>query len=193
MQVAIYGKDFKTAAKDTMQLVKSRGLSGLVNMNLTGSAVGLGAIVGMCLSGLVVGLVAYHPMVAVPTKAVGLSDAANQVYVTAYTVVVCIAVLLAGVFAAMVSSTITTGTTTLFVCFAEDPAALQATNPELHARFEQITSEFLVEHPYDGPPVGMTGGASGAPTAQHMYEGPQPGHRQLPHAYAVPAHGSNNA
>lgn len=184
MQVGIYGKDFKTAAKDTLQLVKSKGLSGLVNMNLTGSAVALGVMIGMVLSGALVGLSGYSAIVS-PSNAAGVSAAAKPVYMGAYVSTIVISVILASVFAGMVSSTVTSGTTTLFVCFAEDPAALQASNPELHARFEQITADYLLANPYDGPEPPTSGGA--APVAQHMYGG------QPPQAYAVPARGSANA
>ncbi|RUS12905.1 plasma-membrane choline transporter-domain-containing protein, partial [Endogone sp. FLAS-F59071] len=34
-QVAIYGKDFCTAAKDTWTLIKDRGIEAIINDNLT--------------------------------------------------------------------------------------------------------------------------------------------------------------
>lgn len=185
VQVAIYGKDFKTAAKDTMQLVKSKGLDGLVNMNLTGAAVGLGATIGALLTGGVVALASYHPLLSPAAQDSGLSDSAKSVYTIAFALVIVVSVLLAIFFASMVSSTVTSGTTTLFVCFAEDPAALQASNRELHDRFEQITAEYLAEHPYDGPMPSTNGHPAGPPVAQHMYGSGGP-----PHAYAVPARGN---
>jgi hypothetical protein len=41
-QVAIYGKDFCTAAKDTWNLVKQRGMDAVINDNLIGNVLSSG-------------------------------------------------------------------------------------------------------------------------------------------------------
>jgi len=181
VQVAIYGKDFTTAAKDTMQLVKSRGLTGLVNMNLTSQAVGLGVFIGAVLSGLVVGLLAYFPIVGAQAHNQSIAEEAQPVYVGAFVIIIVVSVICAVLFTGMVSSTITSCVTTLFVCWAEDPASLETSNPSLHAKFQEITSRFLVDNPYDGPSAPIE--------QQQAYGGPQ----QPSRAYATPVPGSNNA
>jgi hypothetical protein len=45
-QVAIYGKDFITAAKDTWALFKARGFDMLINDDLTGMVLLMGALLG---------------------------------------------------------------------------------------------------------------------------------------------------
>ena len=43
-QVAIYGKDYCTAAKDTWELAKARGIDALINDNLIGSVLAMGGL-----------------------------------------------------------------------------------------------------------------------------------------------------
>ena len=43
-QVAIYGKDYCSAAKDTWKLFKQRGIDALVNDNFIGSVLGFGSL-----------------------------------------------------------------------------------------------------------------------------------------------------
>jgi hypothetical protein len=50
--VAVYGKDFCSAAKDTWNLVKTRGVSAIINDSLVGSILDLGALlVGLLTAG----------------------------------------------------------------------------------------------------------------------------------------------
>lgn len=54
-QVAIYGKDYFNAAKDTWHLCKSRGVDAIINDSLIGNVLGIGNLVtGLltCVSGL---------------------------------------------------------------------------------------------------------------------------------------------
>jgi hypothetical protein len=176
VQVAIYGKDFKTAAKDTLQLVKSKGLDGLVNMNLTGQAVFLGTMIGMVLTGGIVAIAAYVPILSRASDP-SLGDDAKQVYTAAYGIAVAIAVVFGMLFAVMVSTTVNSGVTTLFVCWAEDPASLQASNPELHQKYEAITARWLSEHETGGaqpPQKAYHQQPYGAPPPQQAYGAPPP-------------------
>ncbi|KAJ3123851.1 hypothetical protein HK098_001596 [Nowakowskiella sp. JEL0407] len=54
-QVAIYGKDFVNAAKDTWALVKSHGIDAIINDNLIGNVL----FVGSMIAGLICGLIGY--------------------------------------------------------------------------------------------------------------------------------------
>jgi hypothetical protein len=170
VQVALYGKDFRTAAKDTWRLVQARGLSALINMSLTSQAVGLGVSLGALLTGSLVAALAYHPLYATPRASADLAVAAQDVYGWAYGSLIVFCALCALVFTSMVSATVTSGVTTLFVCWAEDPAALQSSNPELHEQFELISSRFLDEHPYlPRTPPQRQGLSTGMP-ARRPYE-----------------------
>jgi hypothetical protein len=181
VQVAVYGKDFKTAAKDTWQLVQSRGLSGLVNMNLTSQAVSLGMIVGAVISAAVVALLAYSPVYHEPTHAGHhLSPEARQVYSAMYGGTIAFSALCSLIFTGTVSSVITSGVTTLFVCWAEDPVALQESNAALHARFAEISDLFLRDHPYYG------GAARADPESGWDPESGAPYGRRPPPAYQAP-------
>lgn len=42
--MAIYGKDFCTAGKDTWRLIKSRGIDAIINDSLIGNVLGFGMI-----------------------------------------------------------------------------------------------------------------------------------------------------
>lgn len=42
--MAIYGKDFCTAGKDTWRLIKSRGIDAIINDSLIGNVLGFGML-----------------------------------------------------------------------------------------------------------------------------------------------------
>jgi hypothetical protein len=44
-QVAIYGKDYCSAAKDTWNLCKARGIDAIINDNLIGNVLGVGSLI----------------------------------------------------------------------------------------------------------------------------------------------------
>jgi hypothetical protein len=181
-------------------------------MNLTSQAVGLGTLIGVVLTAGLVAAISHEKVYKHPISAPGLAPEAKNVYTAAYALTIIVPALCALVFVTTVSSCITSSVTTLFVCWAEDPAALAASNHELHAKFHEISARFLTEHPFDaGPglsPLGPShvayynvppsppstpppGGRSATsrpstPTAQHPeYEAP-PDSAPPRYAYAVP-------
>lgn len=178
--VAIKGLDFKSAARETWQLVKHKGLDALVNMNLTSQASGLGFMVGAALSGGLVALVAHPSMIGGPSKDSTLSEDEVSAFTAGYVGVIVFAVLCAFAFTALVSSTITSGVTTLFVCWAEDPAQLQSTNPELHARFAEITEKFLRDD-MGLPPAGPAVAGAYNPAAPQAYASQPPQANAMAH------------
>jgi len=198
-QVAIYGKDFKTAARHTWHLVEARGLSGLVNMNLTSNAVGLGVLLGGVLSAALVAGLAHDRLLVAPTSKPGVSEDVQGVYAAAYALTIAAAAVCAVACTTTISSAVTSGVTTLFVCWAEDPAALLASNPPLHASFEHISSGFLRDHPpRHGPgPDGRADVENPRPLPAQQYQAPtvavgtpvgqQPPPPNVPVAHAVPA------
>ncbi|KAJ3175434.1 putative choline transporter, neither null mutation nor overexpression affects choline transport [Geranomyces variabilis] len=133
-QVAIYGTDYITAAKNTWALCKSRGVDAIINDQLIGSVLGVGGIVVSFICGFVAFLyVRFSPNIP--------NDSAH------YAVFIILAVFLGASEFFVLSNVIDSGSTATFVCLAEDPAALQRTKPQL---YEAIRAVY--------PQVGVAGG-----------------------------------
>mmetsp|Transcript_10428 Transcript_10428/g.28392 ORF Transcript_10428/g.28392 Transcript_10428/m.28392 type:complete len:536 (-) Transcript_10428:646-2253(-) len=143
VQVAIYGTDFKTAARNTFQLVQSKGLTGLVNMNLTGNASALGVIVGAILTAAVVALTSFPFLLTGPMHNESLSEDIKSAYHAAFTIVIVMGFVFGILFTSAVTKTVTSGVTAFFVCWAENPAVLESTNPRLHEAFASISEKYL--------------------------------------------------
>eukprot|EP00672_Neobodo_designis_P028700 CAMPEP_0174828880 /NCGR_PEP_ID=MMETSP1114-20130205/1583_1 /TAXON_ID=312471 /ORGANISM="Neobodo designis, Strain CCAP 1951/1" /LENGTH=577 /DNA_ID=CAMNT_0016062607 /DNA_START=76 /DNA_END=1810 /DNA_ORIENTATION=+ len=104
-QVAIYGHDFVTAAKQTFALVKESGWSLIINDCLVWRSLAITNLVcslGLC----VVFWIAFNPIVGLLTLAVALSV---------------FTIFFRPVYA---------GIATQFVCIAENPTAMEVANPE---------------------------------------------------------------
>lgn len=117
-QVAIYGTSFIESAKATWNLFLAKGILAVINDDLTGLALSCGAFFGFVVSGFV----GYFVCMAF-YDSVGL------------------AVLLAiyGAFmgyalTVLILLVVRSGVVCLFVCFAEDPAALLANRPDAYNR-----------------------------------------------------------
>ncbi|RUS16084.1 choline transporter-like protein, partial [Jimgerdemannia flammicorona] len=113
-QVAIYGKDFCTAAKDTWTLIKDRGIEAIINDNLTGGI----------LTGVLTALFGYLYLV--------ITRPAYNAGGNLTPVLVLISFLLGISMFGTVATVIQSGVATTFVCLAEDPEALRRTKPELY-------------------------------------------------------------
>lgn len=116
-QIAIYGKPYIQAAKDTWSLVKSRGVDAIVNDNLIGTCLGIASLTIGIASGLVVFLLS------------------SIVYGKEWELSIVVSVVF-GIIAIIIPSVafeiIGAGSTTTFVCLAEDPQSLQRSKPELY-------------------------------------------------------------
>lgn len=123
VHVAIYGKPFIEAGKDTWELIKSHGVDVIINDSLVGNCMS----VGVLLIGLTCGLFAFLT---------GLMFLENQ----SLTIT---AAVLSFVIASMISSVATqlieSGVSATLVCYAEDPSALQRSKPEL---YREITHSY---------------------------------------------------
>jgi hypothetical protein len=129
-QVAIYGKSFVAAAKDTWQLFMSRGFEALINDDLTGMVTTLGCFMGGAISGLLIGLWAY--------STVDMT--------TIWMIPAIVAFLIGFIMTALVMNVIESAVATTFVCWAEDPQALAEGRPEhfnnLRAAATKLYPEF---------------------------------------------------
>jgi hypothetical protein len=116
-EVAIYGKSFCEAAKDTWTLCKARGIEALINDNLIGNVLSIGAISVGCLAAVVT--------CAIGFLILGIEEGA------AYIIFGIIAFLFGIMIFSIVAQVINSGVATTFVCLCEDPDALRQTKPEL--------------------------------------------------------------
>ncbi|KAI8902209.1 choline transporter-like protein [Globomyces pollinis-pini] len=132
-QVAIYGKDYCTAAKDTWELAKSRGIDALVNDNLIGNVLGFGGFfIGLLTAGCGA-LVVYFQ------SSLTASDADTYMIVCAL-----IGFFIGLVEFSVLAGVIDSGVTTTFVCLAEDPAALQKTKPNLYNKIHEVYPQVML-------------------------------------------------
>lgn len=127
IQVAVYGKSFCEAAKDTWTLIKSSGVDAIINDSLVGTVLGMGSItVGMACA-FVAGIWGY------------LQFKDQMDVMQGYVILVAIAAFFIGaMMMSIVGRVIDSGTSTTFVCVAEDPGALARTKPELFQKFQQV-------------------------------------------------------
>jgi hypothetical protein len=136
--VGIYGHKFSVAGKAVYELFKQRGWSAIINDQLLQDVFGIVALGVGCASALVGVLV---------LAAAGMqTDGA----VFGFAVLFCfvLGLCIATVFTDIIDGSITT----VFVCFAEDPSALQQTHPEEHrqlmAAWTEIYHEEMVQCGY---------------------------------------------
>lgn len=121
---AIYGTSFVASAKMTWNLFKSRGVMAIINDDLTGMVLFAGAMIG-----------------GVVTAAVGFgigyafySDSDDGLLLAAY---LAATGLLIGMILTMTTLyVVRSSVVALFVCFAEEPAAMQQNRPQ---EFQQLT------------------------------------------------------
>jgi hypothetical protein len=131
-QVALYGKDFRTAGSDTMRLFRDRGWSFLLNDSLISSVLAVGCLVVGILSGVIGSAWMFLTMQCTVAEIAANSGQCKTFNVVVLTFVACASIGYA--MCAIVSSILDSIVSTIFVCFAEDPAALQRSNPGEYAR-----------------------------------------------------------
>lgn len=119
--VAIYGYDFKAAGKAVFDLFRSKGWTTIINDDLIDTALSFG-----CMGcGVLTGFIGWSYSVSIGVS----SD---------YQLVLFICGLIAGFAMSQVTlNVISSAVATVFVCFAENPAALANTRPQ---RFNQLNN-----------------------------------------------------
>jgi hypothetical protein len=128
-QVAIYGKSYCRAAKDTWNMIHSHGIQAIINDNIIGSVLSLACLASAVVTGIVGGVMIYI-----------LED-------DYYIPVGIISGLIGFVLVMQVLEVVESAVTTIFVCFAEQPEALQRNCPALYDKFQSTygsVCDFLV-------------------------------------------------
>ncbi|KAJ3082884.1 putative choline transporter, neither null mutation nor overexpression affects choline transport [Quaeritorhiza haematococci] len=127
-EVAIYGKDYCSAAKATWELVKSKGIDAIINDSLIGNVLGLG--------GLFIGLVCAALGYGYSVLSTTIPDEPS------YFVIIALVSFFIGLSEfAILAAVIESGVATTFVCLAEDPEALRRTKPQLFEKILQVYPE----------------------------------------------------
>jgi len=121
-EVAIYGKPYCQAAKDTWTLCKSRGIEAIINDNIIGNVLSIGALAIGSLTALVT-------CFAAKFFGVGLED--EKIKLAVMIIFGLIGFLIGCMTFSVVAQVINSGVATTFVCLCEDPDALRQTKPEL--------------------------------------------------------------
>jgi len=111
-RVAIYGLDFRTAAKETWDLFKNRGFEVIINDDLTGMVLSMGALIGGVLTGL---------FGAFWAKALNFSG---------WEVIGVISFVIGYIMVTLIMNVIQSAVATTYVVWAEDPATLAQSRPE---------------------------------------------------------------
>ncbi|KAI9201836.1 plasma-membrane choline transporter-domain-containing protein, partial [Polychytrium aggregatum] len=117
-QVAIYGKDYCTAGKDTWNLFLNRGIEAIINDNLIDNVILMGGISAGFIGALVGFLVVFLDSLVAST-------------VESYLLYCIIGFVLSFSCFMSMLRVITSGVSTTFVCLAEDPGTMERLKPEL--------------------------------------------------------------
>eukprot|EP00850_Spirogloea_muscicola_P021163 SM000239S08068 [mRNA] locus=s239:19317:22680:+ [translate_table: standard] len=125
VQVAVYGKGFVSAGKDTWDLFKSHGAESLVNDDLTGRALYSGCFLGGCLTSLLCGGYTFHK---------------HHEYTTGVSV---ISFFIAFYLIYLTLVVVESGVACFYVCYAEDPAPLQKFDPDFYDKMRARHMELL--------------------------------------------------
>ncbi|KAL2651243.1 hypothetical protein R1flu_019371 [Riccia fluitans] len=118
IQVALYGKTFVKASKDTWNMFKEQGLDVLINDDLTSTVLFIGCIIGGVLSAILGGFWTYFHVTT--------SD--HRMTVSVVVLSFFIGYFITHLTMAVVNS----GVACYYVCFAEDPATLRRNDPEFY-------------------------------------------------------------
>jgi len=119
--IALYGKSYFAAAKDTWTFIKSRGIDALINMCLIGPVLSLGAT----FVGFACALLAYLSVL--------FTDPAYNTTGTFTPVILAFSFLIGLQICNIFTTPISSGIDTIFVASAWDPDVLQRDHPDLYA------------------------------------------------------------
>ncbi|KAG0209284.1 putative choline transporter, neither null mutation nor overexpression affects choline transport [Mortierella sp. NVP41] len=123
-QVAMYGKPFVRAAKDTWTLIKDRGIEAIVNDSLVGNVLGMGTLSVALLSGFF-----GYAYISILNPSFYEEHGNKEMVMAA---VVLVEMILGVAMMSVPNNVIDSGVTTTFVALAEDPQTLLDTKPDLY-------------------------------------------------------------
>jgi len=119
VQVAIYGVSFLQAAKNTWQLLSSRGFDAIINDDLSNMVLSAGALVGGILTFLLGGFVTYL-----------MFDNYDDSLRAGIAIIMALVGFYIGYYFTLeFMFAVYSAIKTIFVCWAEDPEALKQTHP----------------------------------------------------------------
>lgn len=121
-RVAVYGESFLTAARNTYDLFKSKGIDVLISDELSGFALVSGAIIG----GVVAGLIGAISSLFI------FKDAGVFVIIG----ISCF--IIGSGIVSIILSVLTSGVATFLVLWADEPQALQTNHPRLYAKLSNV-------------------------------------------------------
>jgi hypothetical protein len=121
-KVAFYGLDFRTAAKETWDLFKSRGFEMIINDDLTGMVLAMGCIIGAVITGI------FGALWAAALNFDG------------WIVVGIIALVIGYIMVALIMNVIQSAVATTYVVWAEDSALLNQTRPEHYTKLRDAAN-----------------------------------------------------
>ncbi|ORX46163.1 DUF580-domain-containing protein [Piromyces finnis] len=128
-EVAIYGKSYCQAAKDTWELCKSYGIDAVINDSLISNVLSIGSLTIGCLSAVIVIVIGFI---------LGISNAIS------FIIYGIIAFLMGCMIFSVVAQVINSGVATTFVCLCEDPETLRYTKPELWEKIKDTYPSVLI-------------------------------------------------
>lgn len=141
--VALYGKHFTSASRDTWALLVRCGIDALVQKDMIGSVLTMGCLVGGLFNVLVLGAWAR----------VRFDGDVHEWLPAAWLVF-----FIGAGAQLLVSAVVESAVTALYVCYAEDPNALATVHPQLYATFVNANHNVPVPTAPDG--VGGMGAAA---------------------------------
>jgi len=125
-EVAIYGKSYCQAAKDTWTLCKSHGIEALINDSLIDNVLTIGSVCVGCLSTVIT---------------VGIGLLMMQIRNVAALIIFGILAFFIGMLIfSVIAEVIGSGVATTFVCICEDIEAIHYTQPELYTKVKETYS-----------------------------------------------------
>ncbi|KAJ3210950.1 putative choline transporter, neither null mutation nor overexpression affects choline transport [Entophlyctis luteolus] len=132
-EIAIYGKPYCDAGRDTWNLIKYKGIDLIINDSMIGNVLGMGSLFAALLC-------AFAGYLYVDLNH-GLGTLGSGVGV--YVVVCLVSAFIGGWLFLVLLEVVESGTSATFVCLAEDPATIQRQLPtlfrEAQDRFPQVT------------------------------------------------------
>lgn len=123
--VAVYGEDYMTAARSTVGLLKSSLFTIIINENIIGMVLSLGVIVGGIATAAVTAIFALM-----------LSMGSTWVLISAI-----VGGVVGIIMVSLVTNVMASAVATTFVCWAEDPLAMQAGRPSEFKRMTDAATE----------------------------------------------------